>query len=374
MFFSLKRLSERHSSVRLACLSAAGNEEARKELARYFQVKVIVHAAKKPSAAGAVHSLFRRTPYIVSRNHSPLLLETVFAMMDGVDLVQVEGIHAAWYGTEVKKRYRVPVVLRLHNLESANLGTYLPLHPNPLVRSFLRMEWGKLLAYERLVCGMFDRVAVVSHDDERRLREIAPSVRTEVIPVGVDTASFHPRPEGEEPGSVLWLGSLQWLPNRDSLSWFLREILPVVVDEVPSVKVRVAGSGSGDLKKKLHHPNVDFLGEVEDIRPLIAASQVCIVPLRAGSGMRMKTLEFLAMGKAVVSTTLGAQGLGAVHGTHLICADEPSTFAQRIVDLLGSPGLREQLGREGRAFVEKRYSWDRVADAFERLYNDVGSL
>jgi len=373
VFFSLKCLSDRRSHIRLACLSAERDEEARKELAKHFQVKAVVHPGKRPSVIGALRSMFRASPYLVSRNHSRELLEAVLEMMDGVDLVQIEGIHAAWYGAEVKKRYDVPVILRLHNLESANLGTYLPLHPNPLVRSFLRIELRKMLAYERSVCGVFDRVAVVSHDDERRLQEIAPSAQTEVIPVGVDTVSFRPMAGHEEPESVLWLGSLQWPPNRDSLFWFLRTILPALVSASPSVKVRVAGSGSERLTTELHHPNVSFLGEVGDVRPVVASSQVCIVPLRAGSGMRMKTLEFLAMGKAVVSTTLGAQGLGALHGTHLLCADDPAAFARSIVDLLRSAALRERLGREGRSLVEHRYSWDLVTDGFERLYKDVSA-
>ncbi|MBI4417778.1 MAG: glycosyltransferase [Ignavibacteriales bacterium] len=374
VFFPLKHLTNRGHRIQLACLTVDNNAGARRALEQYFEIHVVVHPAKKALMAGAFRSVFRTIPYVLSRNHSELLLSAVFkAAEQGVDLVQIEGIHAAWYGLEVKKWFGIPVILRLHNLESSNLRTYVPFHPNPLARSFLKLELRKLIDYERSVFGLFDRVLPVSHDDEQDLLMIAPGARTVVIPVGVDTDYFRPVPTQEDPGSILWLGSLQWLPNRDSLFWFYREILPILVKALPSVIVRVAGSVSADVRKKFVHPNLTFLGEVDDIRPLAAASQVCVVPLRAGSGIRMKILEFFAMGKAVVSTTVGAKGLDVAPGVHLLCADDPSAFADRVIHLLKVPGDRARYGKAGRNLVESRYSWDTVTDGFERVYEKLGS-
>lgn len=370
VFFSLSALAERGHEVRMACLAADNQPEARDALARRFDIQVVVHPGKNPSAAGALKSLFQTEPYVLTRNHSAALLRIATEMAQGVDIVQVEGIHAAWYGLALKERLGLPVVLRLHNLESPNLRSYLEIQRNPLVRTFLGLELRKLVTYERSVSGRFDRAVPVSGDDERELRRIAPDANTVVIPVGVDPEHFSPAADQGEPDTVLWLGSLRWPPNRDSVFWFMREILPLLVHRIPGVRIRIAGSGSDDLGPEFRHPNVEFLGEVEDIRPVVARSRVCIVPLRAGSGLRMKILEFFAMGKAVVSTTLGARGLGAVHGKHILCADDARPFCECVVEALESP---QSLGREGRRLVEERYSWALVADGFEHLYREVRS-
>lgn len=373
VFFTLKTLAERGHEVHLACLTADHQPAARDALARHFDVQVVVHPGKNPSLPGALKSLMQTEPYILKRNHSDALLRVVTGMAQGMDVVQIEGIHAAWYGLALKERLGIPAVLRLHNLESSNLRSYLELQTNPLVRIFLGHELRKLVSYERSVSGRFDRAVLVCDDDEQELRTIAPDARTAVIPVGVDLQHFSPGPDPGDPDSVLWLGSLRWPPNRDSVSWFMREILPSLVTRMPGVRVRIAGSGSEGLAPALRHPNVEFLGEVEDIRPVVANSRVCIVPLRAGSGLRMKILEFFAMGKAVVSTTLGARGLGAVHGQHLQCADDAGAFSSRIAEVLTNRKISESLGQAGRRLVEERYSWRHVADGFERLYEGVRS-
>ncbi|HEX6216745.1 MAG TPA: glycosyltransferase family 4 protein, partial [Vicinamibacterales bacterium] len=204
-------------------------------------------------------------------------------------------------------------------------------------------------------------------NDCRRLAAIAPGAHISWIPTGVDIDYFTPSAAQERPAHLVFSGSMDWHPNEDAVRYFIDEILPSIRLEIPHVTFSIVGRNpSAELQAAAAAAGVEVTGTLDDIRPAIGQASLCVVPLRAGSGTRLKIFEALAMGKAVVSTTLGAEGLAMEPGRHFVPADGARAFAEAVVALLRDDTRRRAIAAAGRTLVEERYSWAQVALPFER--------
>ncbi len=261
----------------------------------------------------------------------------------------------------------VPVVLFEHNVEYL-IWKRLSLHePSPVKRAALAVEWRKMLRVEADACKRADLTVAVSEPDARRLQALAPDAQIRWIPTGVDTAYFAPASVVPADATLVFTGSLDWYPNEDALLFFLHDILPLIRRLVPGATLTVVGRNPGARLRAAAAAvsGVRLTGTVDDVRPYVAPADVYIVPLRIGSGTRLKIFEALAMGKAVVSTPIGAEGLALTPNRHFLEADTPAAFADAVVSLLRDPIRRRALGQRGRHRVASRYSWQHVARAFE---------
>ena len=262
---------------------------------------------------------------------------------------------------------RTPVVLFEHNVEYLIWKRLCDLETIPWRRALLEIEWRKLRAREAAACAGADLTVAVSEDDCRRLAGLAPSANVTWMPTGVDIDYFSPAAAEERPAHLVFSGSMDWHPNEDAVRYFIDEILPLVRRDVPDVTFSVVGRNpTPELRTVAAAAGVEVTGTLNDIRPAIARAAVCVVPLRAGSGTRLKIFEALAMGKAVVSTTLGAEGLAMESGRHFVAADGSHAFADAVVALLRDGPRRQRVAAAGRALVVDRYSWAQVAVPFER--------
>jgi glycosyltransferase involved in cell wall biosynthesis len=225
-------------------------------------------------------------------------------------------------------------------------------------------------AFERRVFPRADAVAGVTGLDAQQALAWG-SHSTVLVENGVDLDHFAPVSErASNAAELLFLGSLDWYPNQDAVEYLLEEILPFLSARSPEVRLRIVGRRAPPELAKLvaRSSGVELVGEVADVRPYLARARVVLVPLRIGGGSRIKILEALAMGKAVVSTTIGAEGLAVTNGVHLLLADSPEAFADSTLQLLKSPEEQARLGIEGRKLVEGRYSWDTAAEALESAW------
>jgi glycosyltransferase involved in cell wall biosynthesis len=182
-------------------------------------------------------------------------------------------------------------------------------------------------------------------------------------------------PDSEQPNSLVFTGSMDGLPNEDGVAYFFREILPLIRQQVPDVSVRIVGRNPSAALQSLaaRQVHVELTGWVEDVRPSLARGAVCIVPLRIGSGTRLKIFEAMAMGKAVVSTSIGAEGLPVRPGENIVLADDPGAFAQSVGSLLRDAARRREIGRAARKLVAENYSWARIAEDFAAVLADVAA-
>jgi glycosyltransferase involved in cell wall biosynthesis len=251
----------------------------------------------------------------------------------------------------------VPVALNAHNLEHMILKRYLAHESNPFKLAYGWLESWKLRNWEVEACSQATWVMCCSHHDRLMFEELCPSIQAVVVPNIVDVSSYRPAEDVEEP-VLIYQGGMDWYPNRDAVEYLVFEILPILRGLVPHFRVIVAGRNpSAEFRQRFADiPEVSFTGTVSDMRPQIAKAAVCVVPLRIGSGTRLKILEAGAMGKPTVSTTVGAEGLELTDGSDILIADQPRAFAEAVAGLLSDPARRRSLGRAARRQVEEHYS------------------
>lgn len=268
----------------------------------------------------------------------------------------------------------VSTVLFAHNVEHMIWKRLSRAESRPWRRALLEVEWRKMRRYEAQACTRARLTIAVSEADRSTLAAHAPRARVCAIPTGVDAAYFLPNGAAERPGTLVFVGAMDWFPNEDGIVHFVETVFPRIRNAVPDAALKVVGRNPRPRVQRLAAvAGVQITGTVDDVRPHVAGAAVYVVPLRVGGGTRLKIFEALAMGKAVVSTTVGAEGLPLIPGTHFIPADEPAQFANSVVTLLTDPARRRALGRAGRRLVEERYSWSQVAREFEARCEEVAS-
>lgn len=264
-------------------------------------------------------------------------------------------------------------VLFTHNVEAMIWKRHYDVATNPLWKLLSWREWRTMSRAERIYLQKADQVLTVSQTDLDFFAGMVPRSKLTVIPTGVDIDYFRPL-ENEIENTLVFTGSMDWLPNEDGIIYFIQEIFSKIRRQVPNVRLDVVGRYPSQRLQVLaaeHTNHVHLTGWVDDIRPYLAQSAVCVVPLRIGSGTRLKIFEAMAMAKAVVSTTIGAEGLPVRHGTDLLLADTPDEFAQSVVQLLQDAPSRRKLGRAARELVEGKYSWASVARDFASALEGV---
>ena len=329
---------------------------------------------KRGSAAfpGAVaRSWLSSYPVDLWKWRVPEVRTQVETLLDGggVDLCVTDFLFAA---ANVPMGGPVPVILFEHNVEYLIWQRLCALESSPWKRVLFELEWRKLRAREAEACRRADLTLAVSEDDRRRLEAVAPGIRAASIPTGVDTTYFTPNGHHERLDRLVFSGSMDWQPNEDAVAYFADAILPRIRAEIPGVTLTVVGRNpTARLREIASSAGIIVTGTVDDVRPSIAEGAVYVVPLRAGGGTRLKIFEALAMGKAVVSTTIGAEGLPVRPDEHLLLADEPRDFARAVVSLLRDPARRRAIGSAARRLVLERYSWARVSHEFEACLAEV---
>jgi len=267
-----------------------------------------------------------------------------------------------------------PLVLFEHNVEHLIWKRLAITEPRRWRRALLEVEWRKMQRWEARACAGAALTVAVSEPDRELVAALAPQAPIRAIPTGVDTTYFAPTGMPEEPARLVFTGSMDWYPNEDAIVYFLDAILPAIRREVPEVSLTVVGRNpAAGLRAMAEQAGVTVTGTVDDVRPYVSGAPVYVVPLRVGGGTRLKIFEALAMGKAVVSTSVGAEGLPLISGDHFVRADEPAEFARAVVKLLRDPDRRRRLGVAGRRLVEARYSWAHAAREFEMHLEEATS-
>lgn len=251
---------------------------------------------------------------------------------------------------------RMPVILNHENVEHTILRRYIEVERSPVKRLYAWLEYLKMRRWEQRACTRARVGLACSNLDAQALSTLCPSLSLVIAPNVVDADADAPAVP-EEPATILFQGGMDWLPNRDAVAFFASTILPHVQALVPEARFLVAGRNpSSDFVASFAHiRGMSFTGTVEDIRAVIARATVAVAPLRIGSGTRLKIIEAAVLGKPVVSTSVGAEGLDFVDGEEIIIADEPTLFARRVAELLRNPSRRRAIGIAARRRAEQQY-------------------
>jgi sugar transferase (PEP-CTERM/EpsH1 system associated) len=267
------------------------------------------------------------------------------------------------------ERLPCPAILFTHNVEAEIWRRHAENARNPLARFLLAQQWRRMLRFERSALARFDLALAVSDADRETFQRLYPDalrIPAHVVQTGVDTAYFVPSTAPPRRAHLVFTGSMDWLPNEDGMQYFVREILPRIRQVEPEVTLSIIGRAPTPAVRRLaDDAGIEVTGRVDDVRPHIAAGAVYIVPLRIGGGTRLKIFEAMAMGKAVVSTTVGAEGLPVTPGRNIVIADEPARFAQVVVHMIRDVDARRAVEAEARRIVVEQYDWSAVAEDFE---------
>ena len=332
------------------------------------------------SAARALKNLlFSRQPYNAERFISPAVGAKLLEILetDKVDVVQMEGSFVAWYaeflGRQHRANFRVPpLVLRAHNVEYTIWQMLAHRELNPLKQFFLRTMATRLEAFERRYLRQFDAVAAITEEDADRLRALHCPEPVAFVPAGVDLSRFNPDSTiGAKPRTLFMIGSLDWLPNQEGVEWLLREVWPQVHAEMPDVELHIAGRNTPAHLLVPRSDNVFIHGFVDSAAAFMQQFELMLVPLLSGGGMRVKIIEGMALGKAILSTSLGAEGIAARDGHDLLVRDGAAEWLEALRAWgrgeVNVSGLGVAAARTATRVYDNRRIVQRFIDLYEQL-------
>lgn len=288
------------------------------------------------------------------------------------DVVNVEFMHMAANlpAAEPRRARRPLLVLDEHNVEY-DIVRRTALTTTRLDRkAYCLVNWRKVRAEEIAAWRRFDGCTVTSERDEAMLRRDVPDAATAVVPNAVDIDAFRPRPDCDsaEDRTLTFFGVPSYHPNHDGLLFFIRDVLPRVRTRYPGTRLRIIGPSVPPEIAAYASEEIEVVGLVDDVRPHLERATAVIVPLRIGGGTRFKILEAMAMGKAVVSTRIGAEGIDVADGSNILLGDSPEAFAAAVGRLFDDPSLRTRMGIAARSLIERRYSWAHSVARLEDFY------
>ena len=334
-----------------------------------IEAHLVPHADGLPfvSLRSGSQAVLKREPLTITRYDVPSFRQAFQSLVetDSFDLIHYEMFHTGLYHLKTNAKS----LLSLQNVDSHIWRRLREQTSNPLRKCVFWTQECTFRRYERTMSSRFDLVACASEVDRELMEEICPGLSADVIPNGVDIELYQPSHEDEEETALIYTGSMDWFPNEDAAIYFIEEILPTIQTRYPNLKFYVVGQlPSKRLKRYGDRPGVVVTGRVDDVKPYIARATVYVVPLRIGGGTRLKILEALAMGKAVVSTSVGAEGLNLRTGDEIMIADESATFADGVLQLMENGCMRRGLGDNGRRRVETEYDWRQIGEKLQGLY------
>lgn len=366
--FQLARQLARRHRVTMVCYALDDQASDVIDLAEH--VHEIVTVVQTPTAGwrrrlGQLRSIWSRDPYHSRGSRTSAMQATIDELVTSrrVDAVIIESSQMGWLSVPAG----VPVYVDEHNIESELLERMARSERSAVRRAFYQLEYRRYRRFEEAVWDRSAGCAATSSRDASMITSRRPEVPVAVVPNGVDIEQFSAGSGDPVPNRLVFTGLLDYRPNYDGIRWFLDEVYPLVRRLHPSVELQIVGHGSPEILRALRRPGVEVTGRVPDLRVHLDQAAVAIVPLRIGGGTRLKVVEAMSMGRAIVSTSLGAEGIDVVHDAQILLADTASDFAAAVVALLDDPGRRARLGTSARRLAIDEYSWERSADQLDVL-------
>jgi polysaccharide biosynthesis protein PslH len=375
----LKRVAQRHEVVLLSLLDSAAEMQFVPYLQQYCtHVETVVKRRRRSRGKLLLRLLETMLKGQPPRNGiayyeemKPKVQELVSSQF--FDVVHVEQSHMAPYIEFMDAANNAAYLITLYDVGAKQYERILRIQSRLQSRFLTRLDGFFLRRWEpAYVARHFRKCVVVSAVDRDLLRRANPTLDPVVVPNGVDTAQYELLPECPGSKEILLVGKMNYTPNVDGALFFYREVFPLVQEQVPLAHLLIVGTSPvPEIQALAADPAVEVTGQVEDIVPYYRRACLSTVSLRAGGGTRLKILESMALGRPVVSTTIGCEGLDVVEGEHLLIADSPEQFAEKTVRLLTDQRLRQYISTRARKLVETYYDWNEVAERLMRVYGEM---
>ena len=370
----LKELKRDHHVTYLTLDDGSATPDERAKAAEYcHELLCVPHSRREKFTPGFYWELFLNLvssrPYAIKKYESAAMAREIAELehKQSFDLLVCDFLAPA---ANVPRSLTTPAVLFQHNVEAMIWKRHYEVQTNPAKKAYLFGQWQKMRKFEREMCRRFDSVIAVSAEDRDQMKREYGAEAVFDVATGVNTEFFRPSGAARaKPHNIVFTGSMDWLPNEDAIRYFMREIMPLIKKKVPGVTLTVVGRNPPpalvDLSKE--DPSLIITGRVDDVRPYMESAAAYIVPLRIGGGTRLKIFEAMAMEKAVVSTTVGAEGLPLTDGVELLLADEAATFADAVVRVLTDSVYASELAQRAASIVRQNHGWRQVTEDFISL-------
>ncbi len=290
------------------------------------------------------------------------------------DIIQLEHLYLCHYLEDIRKVTKTKVVLRAQNVEHRVWYEYIRKLRNPLIRQYLKVETRKLERFERQMAGKVDGIMALTTTDAEYFRRIAGRRKIAAIALGVDFTGISFTSDGGNYKNFpvfYHLGSMDWRPNIQGLTWFVEEVLPLVIKANANIRICIAGRNMPEWFFSRSSSNLKVDGVVEDAKKYQEDKQIMIVPLLSGSGIRFKILEGMSLGKTIITTSVGAQGIIAVDDESILIADDPDQFASQIIRCASSASFCREIGFNARKSAMKNYSIAHIGDQMVQFYQQL---
>ena len=376
-FQILRHLSSSHEITFLSYYDGNEDNQYEAELRKRFPSVIAISTGESGALLSRSWDYFRKlslpAPYAVSRFESSLVKGKINALLEtrDFDVVVADFLDAA---INLPNELRIPAVLFQHNVESEIWRRHAATEANPAKRFIYQFEFKRMLRYEQTTIQKFQHVIAVSEHDRNLMQPWLGNAGITTVPTGVDLKQYRPGLDDHDPGPVvMFIGAMDWEPNIDAVEFFRDEIWNSVIANVPDARFCIVGRNPDHRVQKLASNSIEITGRVESVPDHLQKAAVVIVPLRIGGGTRLKIYEAMAAGKAVVSTTVGAEGLNVTPGRDIVIADDAPNFAEAIVSLLKDRNLRRRYERAASETASK-YDWSVIAAKFGEVLESVVSI
>lgn len=371
----LRFLTKDHEVTLLSYYGGRRDPDYEAALAREFPGSEIIYTAAPDSnvldrSLDYLWRLPRPAPYAVSKfTHPAVRAKVVDWLSSGrFDVAVCDFLSAS---ENFPSQLPIPCVLFQHNVESSLWQRMAAVESNPLKKLPYILESSKMTRYERATLGKFHHIIAVSERDRQQMLAMNPACEITVVPTGVDTRKFNVAPPSLiEPPRVVFTGSMDWEPNIDAVEYFCSQIWPHIHIEFPDAIFQIVGRNPFAKVHRLASPSVEVTGTVPSVAEYLKKASVVVVPLRIGGGTRLKIFEAMAMGKALVSTSIGAEGLAVENGRDLLLADDASSFADAVILLLRDAATRHKI-EQAAVRLAVQYDWSEVVKQFAQVLNKL---
>lgn len=317
----------------------------------------------------ALLNLLKSKSYITERFESGSFERKLVRLLkdNTYDWVHVDGLPSALYIDVVRQHSNAKISMRAHNVEYNIWRRIAQQETNFFKKWYLQLQSERLQNFENEAWRKVDVTLAISREDEQMILADVPNANTIIVPAGWDIPEEKPTGNNEV-FPLFFIGSFDWMPNLQGMKWFVEEVMPALTKQIPDLRLNVAGKKIPQEVINYQSPNINIVGEVPDAKSFMLANGVMIVPIISGSGIRIKILEAMALGKCVISTTIAAEGLGLTNGENVLIADDVDGFVKCLNDCMSSEILTKQVGKKAYQFVRNKYNNRSVIEQLLHYY------
>jgi len=320
---------------------------------------------------GALMGLLSGKSYNISRFQSEEFSKKLAEVLqkEKFDIIHLEGLYLTPYLDIIRQYSNAPIILRTHNVEWQIWQKLASEEKSGLKKWYLKKLTKQLKEYEKEVVNLVDGIATITNQDSESFKTAGCKTPMVTVPFGIDLSKYIPQ-ETKHPNSLFYIGALDWLPNLQGMDWFLKNAWNQILAKFPDVEFHIAGRNMPESLRNANYKGVVFHGEVEDAKTFMQQYDIMLVPLFAGSGVRIKILEGMALAKPIITTSVGVEGIKCNFGNDLIVADTPEQFADAVNKYLSDNELKQRVGQNARKFVEDNYDITKTTAHLIDFYNE----